>query len=714
MNTKKWIIFSIFLPLIFSFPAKLSIAAEPELGGGRISLIQGQVLIQTKDAEEWIEASVNFPITDGDRIMTERDGRVELNLKNGTYVRIGEESQLDIIALTFDRGKTLIHLNQLEGRVYVNHRPITEEASPLYIDLPYGVLSSYVPSRFRVDLTPSEVKIYVLEGSVEFQKDGRPIPLTQGKTLIAREGSNAEVAQLYGRDEWDRWNESRDNELFQRRHAREYLPPELESQGYEMEGNGQWVYTPEYQYVWVPTVVVGWAPFQHGYWAWRRGIYCWVPYEPWGWVPFHYGRWVHIHIHGWVWAPPFRHAVIWNPGAVAWHIMSTHVSWVPLAPGEIYYGHRHYGPHSVNINRVNINIQKNFYINAKIKNAVATVHRDSFFRRNPARINPVVNPFLNPVKVSGPPKEKPVFLEGKKTPSRFIKESIGKVHLENKPSPKEWRKDIPSTERDPKVIDQKRITQNPENRTINETVRNRVERIEQSNRSTDPAQGNEVKRELPPVPARERVRGENQAPNQEGTKNRNTPIVPSGVKMPNDKEPKYSQVAPEPNVSRDVNRDRSERTVPNHSNKEILERRNTPVSPTRERTRVESPNPVRESTQRNSSVDFNRNRYEKAGQPNAFQKNVERNQSSFPDREGTRAESPVSLQEGPRNRGMSTSSPAQIRPFSQPQEGRAFAGGRSLPEGRSSPVLESKGQIIPHNQGSRGGFSGSSLRGSFR
>ena len=634
---------------LLSFPIITCFSAESELGGGRISLVQGQVLIQAKDAEEWADASVNFPIADGDRIMTKRDGNVELNLKNGTYVRIGEESQLDIIALSFDRGKAFIHLNPLEGKIYVNHRPITEEPSSLYIDLPYGVLSSYVPSRFRIDLTPSEAKISVLEGSVEFKRDGRPIPLTQGKTLIAREGGYAEVAQLYGRDEWDRWNESRDNELFQRRYAQKYLPPELEPYGYEMEGNGRWIYTPDYQYAWVPTVVVGWAPFQYGYWAWRRGIYCWVPYEPWGWVPFHYGRWVHTNNYGWAWVPPFRHAVIWNSGAVAWHIGSTHVSWVPLAPGEIFYGYGDYGPLSVNILRANINIQKNVYINAKVKDAVVTVQRDSFFRRNPVRITQVENPFLNPVKVSGPPVEKPVFLEGKRATTRPIKESVEKVQPERKPSPKGGG----TTERGSKVIEQKRITETPEKKMINETARNRVEKMERLNGQTDPTQRNLVKRESTPVSTREKVKGESQAPKQEGNKNRNTLIVSpgivnpvrnssgalnpagiivksnpaaeqrgiisNGVKIPNGKEPKYPQVVPKRNVSRDVNQDRFERT----------------------------------------------------GQSNSSH--------SLPN----------------------------------PQGGKAFSGKPSLPEVRPSPAPASKGQVIQNSSGTRGGFLGGSLRGSF-
>jgi hypothetical protein len=680
MNKMKIAILGSILMFLLFFLIPSPSAAESELEGGWISLVQGQVLIQTKDEGEWTEAFVNFPIADGDRIMTERDGRVELNFKNGTDLRVGEISQLDIITLGSDQGKASIRLNQLEGRIYVNHRPIAEETSSLYIDLPYGFLSSYVPSRFKVDLASSEARISVLEGSVEFKSDGRPIPLTQGKTLIVKEGGYAVVAQLYGKDEWDRWNEARDNELAQRRYAQKYLPPELEPYGYEMEGNGRWVYTSEYQYVWVPTVVVGWAPFQYGYWAWRRGVYCWVPRERWGWVPFHYGRWVHTSNHGWAWVPPVRQGIIWNPGAVAWNIAPTHVSWVPLAPGEIYYGNRYYGPQSVNINRVNIGIQKNAYINARVKDAVVTVQKDSFSKRNPVRISQVTNPFLNPGKISAPPTEKPGFLDGKKAPSRFIKESVGKVQSEREPLPKELGRDIPSVEKGPKVIEQKRITESPKKKTVSETTQNRVVGAVRPNLQINSSQGNSVKKDLTSVQTGEKIKDGNKLPDQEGNKNRNTPVVPPViVKTPNGKEPKYSQAVSERNASRTINQDRSGKIEQSSSNKENLGQRNLISLPPKDGAMVTSPNPVPQSPQRNASVNVNQSRSERTAQPN-----VQPTRSS------------------------------QVQPLSQSQQGKAFVGRPSLPEVRSSSAPVSKGQAVQSNRGSAGGLLGSSPLKSFR
>jgi hypothetical protein len=378
--------------------------------------------------------------------------------------------------------------------------------------------------------------------------------------------------------------------------------------------------------------------------------------------------------------PPFRHAAIWNPGAVAWNIAPTHVSWIPLAPGEIYYGHHYYGPQSVNINRVNIGIQKNAYSNARVKDAVVTVHRDSFFRRNPVKITQVENPFLNPGKISGPPTEKPGFLDGKKAPSRFIKESVGKVQSEREPLPKELGRGIPSVEKGPKVIEQKRITESPEKKTISETTQNRVVGAVRSNLQINSSQGNSVKKDSTPVTTGEKVKGENKVLNPEGNKNRNVPVVPPvAVKTPNAKEPKYSQAIPERNTSRTMNQDRSGRIEQSNSNKENLGQKNLISLPPKDRAMVRSPNPVSQSPQRNASVNVNQSRSERTGQANA---------------QPTRS--------------------SQVQPLSQSQQGKAFVGRPSLPEVRSSSAPVSKGQAVQSNRGSTGGLLGSSPLKSFR
>jgi hypothetical protein len=544
-----------FLFISLSSISNLTIASDdPDLGGGRISLLQGQVLLQTREEKDWTEASVNFPVMGGDRILTERDGRAEIQFVNETYVRMGEASQMEIVDLYFDGGRESLRLFLQEGRIYVRSHHGSRGGEPSFmIDLPYGTLSVHRPSRLRIDLTSSEARVSVFEGSVEFRRDARPVSVPQGKMLILGEDRYTEVGQLYGRDEWDRWNEARDVELDRRRYAQSYLPSELERYGYEMEGNGRWVYTPEYRYVWVPTVAVGWAPFRHGHWTWRRGVYCWVPYERWGWVPFHYGRWIHIHLHGWVWVPPVPRVIFWHPGAVAWVIGPATISWVPLAPGEIYYGHRHYGPHSVVIHR-NVRIERNVYINAIVKDAVVTIHKDRFLKhdkREPIRVIHTENPFLGKGKVSGPPTEKPVQIGERKVPSRSVKELKERTIPEKKITPREEKgesspkidKPVRKEPSDPNRSRQPIRTSAPvreKGRLQERSVQQQQQRQEKAvERGSSPHRGREEKKVENPGPVQrggnlpEKINrsGENER-SQRGITTRSTPSLPGSPAGP--------------------------------------------------------------------------------------------------------------------------------------------------------------------------------------
>jgi Family of unknown function (DUF6600) len=213
-------------------------------------------------------------------------------------------------------------------------------------------------------------------------------------------------------DDWERWNDERDSKIAERRPPSRYLPEELQPYANDFYDNGRWVRTPDYGYVWTPTVAVsvGWAPYQSGRWVWIGGDYVWVSYEPWGWAPYHYGRWSFVVSVGWCWVPPARGAVYWGPGYVGWVYTSRHVAWVPLAPGEIYYGRGHYGPHSVNITNVNVtnvHVDKVVYKNVKINNAVTTVNHDTFVRGKPAEAHVKENPFLTEKVHVGRPPIKP-------------------------------------------------------------------------------------------------------------------------------------------------------------------------------------------------------------------------------------------------------------------------------------------------------------------
>jgi len=394
---------AIIFPLLL-FPA---LSNPQALGSLRLSLIEGEVQIRTEDTGEWVPASINMPLFDGDRIWVPEGGRTELQLRDGTFLRLDENSALEI--LTVEKDSYQFYLT--EGRSYANFRGL--KGSILQIDTPVSSIRAYDRGLFRVDVTPDGyTDISVYQGSVNAENREGLTRVDAGKMLSLREGTYAELSPLPPPDNWERWNREKDRKLSARRPPPQYLPEELYPYANDFEENGRWVQVREYGFVWTPTVVVsaGWAPYRIGRWVWFRGDYVWVSYEPWGWVPYHYGRWAFVTSIGWCWVPPARGGVYWGPGFVGWVQTPTYVSWVPLAPGEIYYGHGYYGPHSVNITQVNItqiNIQKVVYKNIHVRNAVTVIHHDTFVKGKHVEVKVRENPFLREKISIGRPDIKP-------------------------------------------------------------------------------------------------------------------------------------------------------------------------------------------------------------------------------------------------------------------------------------------------------------------
>jgi hypothetical protein len=390
--------------MLLSFPAYSS---GSTLGSLRISLIEGDVQVRTEDTGEWVPASINMPLTDGDRLWVPEEGRTELQLRDGSFLRLDEHSALEI--LTVEKDSFQFYLT--EGRSYANFRGL--KGTLLQIDTPDSSIRVYDRSNFRIETRQDGYTDISVYGGVVYaeNRDGETT-VDEGNTLSLGAGTYAELSPLGPIDEWERWNRDRDRRLAERRAPSRYLPDELQAYSGDFEENGRWVRVRGYGYVWTPTVhvSVGWAPYRVGRWVWIGGDYVWVSYEPWGWAPYHYGRWAFISAIGWCWVPPARGAVYWGPGFVGWVRTPTYVSWVPLAPGETYYGHGHYGPHSVNITQVNItriNVQKIVYKNIHVHNAVTVVHHDTFVKGKHVDVKVRENPFLKEKISLGRPDIKP-------------------------------------------------------------------------------------------------------------------------------------------------------------------------------------------------------------------------------------------------------------------------------------------------------------------
>lgn len=310
----------------------------------RLNYVTGNAYIQKASDLGYEGAVQNMPLIEGDRLST-IDGRVELYLENGNYLRLNNETKIDLMSLP-DKENDLIQVRIWSGNVYLSLQQIIREKS---IEIHTPDASFYVLDKglYRVDVDQvSGTEISVIRGVIEAAGEIGSVLVNEGHWLKAKDGRFPErPSRLIAdtQDSFDIWSEQREGKV--RKHfAKYYLPDELSGFETELNEYGNWIYLPELGHVWLPGGVgMDWRPYYHGRWIWlSRCGWTWLPSEPWGWVTFHYGRWHWNASLGWYWIP----MVHWGPGWVSWYWGYDYWAWTPLSywgyPGVIindfYYG----------------------------------------------------------------------------------------------------------------------------------------------------------------------------------------------------------------------------------------------------------------------------------------------------------------------------------------------------------------------------------------
>lgn len=454
-NTKMREIIRMQIMLIFMTALALVLPAQAAAADElfiRLSLIKGDVQVSGRDLEDWTGAAINTPLAEGDRLWVPEDGRAELQLPGGFFIRLDERSSLDIVSL--ENGSLQFYMDR--GHAYVNN--LRGGIKTVQLDTPFSSVRSYDNSIMTLDVgEDGGTEVSVLKGYVYAETRAGATRVSSGSALTIGEGVSAELSPIGPLDEWETWNMDRDRQVLAWGESSRYLPDELHEYSSDLDAGGRWVYAADYGWCWTPVVTVtDWAPYTVGRWVWSRGNYVWISYEPWGWVPYHYGRWTFVARFGWCWVPPLRGYVSWGPGWVGWIITPTVFAWVPLAPGETYYGYGSYGPGSVNLVNVNINtvvINRN-YRNLHVRNSVTVVDRDDF-KRGHWRPRQVRGDRENPFFKRDHRKE--AFLPPRERPAKQVLLPAPTLMREVPPSPglreqkgpvREERLERPSGERD--------------------------------------------------------------------------------------------------------------------------------------------------------------------------------------------------------------------------------------------------------------------------
>ena len=390
-------------------------AANPPGRVAQLSDAEGSVSLEPAGTSSWTSATLNRPLTLGDKLWTDQNSRAELDIGDAV-IRLGSATGVSFLNLD----EQTAQMQVTAGTVIVHVRSLaTGEQDE--IDTPNLALTLQQPGTYRVEVSDSgdATIVKVDDGEALATGGGQSFPVAaqQSVTFTGTATLAADYASLGAPDALDDWSMQRDQqEQQQAAVAQQYVSPDTVGVD-DLGAYGSWESTPDWGYAWFPAVAVGWAPYTVGSWAWISPWgWTWVDQEPWGFAPFHYGRWGYWH-RRWCWVPaPRRKRPIYAPALVGWvggaHAgpsprRGAHVGWFPLGPRDVYVPGYHVSPAYVrNINVTNtrfVNTEEvghvyerrgaNIrYVNSAVPGAVTAVPRNVFTSAQPVGPHRVVLP----------------------------------------------------------------------------------------------------------------------------------------------------------------------------------------------------------------------------------------------------------------------------------------------------------------------------------
>ncbi|HTM37754.1 MAG TPA: FecR family protein [Terriglobales bacterium] len=276
----------------------------------RLSYIEGGVEID-RNTGQFEKAITNLPITTGAKLRTEADGRAEVELEDGSTVRLGSNTAVQFPQLSLrDSGVKASTIEVQNGTAYVEFSGAKgNELSVRFADQRIELTQA---AHLRIICGQQGQSVAVFKGNIQVEGPSGTVQVKKNQTATLDPSANAPViAKEVEPEPLDSWDKQQSQ--YQQRYASNsydnYSPYRYGTS--DLAYYGTFFNAPGYGMLWQPYFVgAGWDPFMDGAWAFTPGFgFGWVSGYPWGWVPYHYGSWVFLPGYGWAWQP----GGVWRP-----------------------------------------------------------------------------------------------------------------------------------------------------------------------------------------------------------------------------------------------------------------------------------------------------------------------------------------------------------------------------------------------------------------
>lgn len=164
----------------------------------RVIYVEGGVQVDRADGRGFQPALVNLPIAQSFRLLTHDDGVVKVEFEDGSTLRIVPDTILSFDRLGLrDSGARLTSINLHQGTIYCDlHKQDNDE---FLVTVGQQELELRQPSRFRVNVFPTGIKVAVFDGEVEFHAPNKSVTLKKNDILDTDETDGLYTSQTFRR-----------------------------------------------------------------------------------------------------------------------------------------------------------------------------------------------------------------------------------------------------------------------------------------------------------------------------------------------------------------------------------------------------------------------------------------------------------------------------------------------------------------------------------
>ncbi|HZR32252.1 MAG TPA: FecR family protein [Terriglobales bacterium] len=293
------------LALLVCILFAVSAFADSQVRIVRLSDLEAEVQIDHGTGYE--KAIRNMPITQGVRLWAKEGGLAEVELENGTTVRLAPNTIMEFPELSLrDSGAKVSAIVLKQGTAYFNINKSKHDEFQVAFGHEQATLKNN--ARFRVQLGDAKAEVSVTKGDVHFVGPSGDVKIGKNNTAsfdLANQDRYT-LAKGVSPEQYDDWNKQENqyqNDYAYRNSATGSWPYSYGLSDLNYYGN--YAYLPGYGLMWQPfSAGAGFDPFVNGAWSWYPGLgYTFVSGYPWGWMPYRYGSWAYVPGFGWGWIP---------------------------------------------------------------------------------------------------------------------------------------------------------------------------------------------------------------------------------------------------------------------------------------------------------------------------------------------------------------------------------------------------------------------------